>query len=73
MKKYIYLVSILFVSFLELNAAKPFTVVLDPGHGGSDVGATRAGICESHIVLDIAQLVGDMLGEHSDIKVQLLL
>jgi len=69
MKKYIYLVSILFVSFLELNAAKPFTVVLDPGHGGSDVGATRAGICESHIVLDIAQLVGDMLGEHSDIKV----
>ena len=69
MKKYIYLVSILFVSFLELNAAKPFTVVLDPGHGGSDVGATRAGICESHIVLDIAQLVGDMLGGHSDIKV----
>ena len=69
MKKYIYLVSILFVSLLELNAAKPFTVVLDPGHGGSDVGATRAGICESHIVLDIAQLVGDMLGEHSDIKV----
>ena len=47
MKKYIYLVSILFVSLLELNAAKPFTVVLDPGHGGSDVGATRAGICES--------------------------
>ncbi|MFC2465281.1 MAG: N-acetylmuramoyl-L-alanine amidase [Bacteroidota bacterium] len=69
MKKYIYLVSILFVSLLELNAAKPFTVVLDPGHGGSDVGATRAGICESHIVLDIAQLVGDMLGGHSDIKV----
>ena len=31
MKKYIYLVSILFVSLLELNAAKPFTVVLDPG------------------------------------------
>lgn len=69
MKKYIYLVSILFVSLLELNAAKPFTVVLDPGHGGSDVGATRAGICESHIVLDIAQLVGDMLSGHSDIKV----
>ena len=69
MKKYIYLVSILFVSLLELNAAKPFTVVLDPGHGGSDVGATREGICESHIVLDIAQLVGDMLGGHSDIKV----
>ncbi|KGN76871.1 hypothetical protein HW49_11295 [Porphyromonadaceae bacterium COT-184 OH4590] len=69
MNKYIFSILIIFCSLTNIGA-KPFTVVLDPGHGGSDVGATRAGIYESHITLDIALLVGDLLEtNHKDIKV----
>ena len=68
--KSILLVSILLSVSLLINAkVKPFTVVIDPGHGGKDPGATRAGVCESNINLDIALLVGSMLEKHHDIKV----
>ncbi len=36
-------------------------VVIDPGHGGSDVGATRNGIYEKTITLDVSKKVADML------------
>lgn len=36
-------------------------VVVDPGHGGSDVGATRNGIYEKNITLDISERVADLL------------
>lgn len=66
----ILLVLILLSVSLLINAkVKPFTVVIDPGHGGKDPGATRAGVCESNINLDIALLVGSMLEKHHDIKV----
>lgn len=68
--KSILLVLILLSVSLLINAkVKPFTVVIDPGHGGKDPGATRAGVCESNINLDIALLVGSMLEKHHDIKV----
>lgn len=71
MKKYIFVLFLIILSCLNISAQKkPFTVVLDPGHGGSDVGATRAGIHESHLTLKIALLVGEMLEKnHNDIKV----
>ena len=66
----ILLVLILLSVSLLINAkVKPFTVVIDPGHGGKDPGATRAGVCESNINLDIALLVDSMLKKHHDIKV----
>ncbi len=34
-----------------------FTVVIDAGHGGSDVGATREGIYEKDITLKIAKMI----------------
>lgn len=37
------------------------TVVLDAGHGGSDQGAARSGICEKHITLSLALAVRKML------------
>lgn len=37
------------------------TVVLDPGHGGSDYGAIRAGINEKDINLDVAKRVEALL------------
>lgn len=33
----------------------PLTVIIDPGHGGMDPGALRAGLAEKTIVLDIAR------------------
>lgn len=71
MKKYIVAFILIFTCINNIIAQnKPFTVVLDPGHGGSDVGATRQGIHESHLTLKIALLVGEMLEKnHKDIKV----
>lgn len=63
---------IMAVFCLSMNAfadERKFTVVLDPGHGGSDPGATRNGVFESHINLAVAKLVGEMLEKHPDIKV----
>jgi len=37
------------------ESAKPFTVVLDPGHGGLDPGAIRGGIREKDVVLGVAR------------------
>lgn len=37
------------------------TVVIDPGHGGSDVGATRNNIYEKNITLDISKRVAELL------------
>lgn len=36
-------------------------VVIDPGHGGKDYGAIRAGINEKDITLDVSKLVAAML------------
>lgn len=38
-------------------AADPYRVCLDPGHGGSDLGAVSAGLLEKELDLDIARRV----------------
>lgn len=43
-------------------------VILDPGHGGYDTGATYGGIYEKDIVLNISNMVGEIL-EENDIEV----
>lgn len=40
---------------------KTFRVVIDPGHGGSDLGTSRDSFVESHIVYQIAQKLNDKL------------
>lgn len=40
---------------------KPFRVVIDPGHGGSDLGTSRDSFVESKIVYQIAQKLNDKL------------
>lgn len=39
------------------------TILLDPGHGGSDPGAVAAGLHESYYTLEIALQTGTMLGD----------
>ena len=38
-----------------------FKVVIDAGHGGTDVGATRNGVYEKYITMDVAKLVEKLL------------
>lgn len=38
-------------------------VVLDPGHGGDDLGTAEHGLAEKDLTLDIAQRLGDLLRE----------
>jgi uncharacterized protein YjdB len=40
---------------------KPYTVFLDPGHGGSDPGAVAGGIKEAYLNLAVAQKVQSLL------------
>lgn len=42
---------------------KPFTVVLDPGHGGKDYGCVGSITNEKTIVLDVAKRVGELIGK----------
>jgi N-acetylmuramoyl-L-alanine amidase len=44
-------------------------VVLDPGHGGDELGATGDGIIERDSNLDIAQRVRALLGPHNVVVV----
>jgi N-acetylmuramoyl-L-alanine amidase len=37
------------------EAPKPYRVIIDPGHGGLDPGASRKGIMEKDVVLDISK------------------
>ena len=42
-------------------AVRPFTVIVDPGHGGLDPGAMRGGLREKDVVLDIAREVARLI------------
>ena len=44
-------------------AGKPFTLVLDPGHGGKDIGCKGALTNEKTIVLDVARRLERMISE----------
>ncbi|MBP1970789.1 N-acetylmuramoyl-L-alanine amidase [Virgibacillus natechei] len=49
-----------------------FKLYLDPGHGGSDSGATGNGLQEKNIVLDIALRIRDILNnEYNNIEVNM--
>jgi N-acetylmuramoyl-L-alanine amidase len=41
--------------------SKPITVVLDPGHGGNDLGVSAGGLEEKDLTLRMARLVGAVL------------
>lgn len=51
------------------GAQNPFTIVIDPGHGGRDYGCVGKLTNEKTIVLDVAKRLGKILeDEHPDIK-----
>ncbi len=42
---------------------RPYTVVIDPGHGGLDPGAIRNGIREKDVVLDVCRRMAKMIDD----------
>ncbi|WP_114570054.1 SH3 domain-containing protein [Exiguobacterium flavidum] len=54
-------VSATYLSLWQPSASYRPLIVIDPGHGGHDVGATRNGIHERDIVLSVAKKVADRL------------
>lgn len=45
------------------SKARPFVLVLDPGHGGKDYGCIGRLTNEKTVVLDVARRVGDLVAE----------
>ncbi|MDR1592270.1 MAG: N-acetylmuramoyl-L-alanine amidase [Prevotellaceae bacterium] len=52
------------------TAAKSFTVVIDPGHGGKDPGAVGTTLREKDVNLSVSLLVGELIRKnHTDVSV----
>jgi N-acetylmuramoyl-L-alanine amidase len=52
------------------EATHPFTLVIDPGHGGKDYGCIGDITNEKTIVLDVASRVGKLIAqEHPEVKI----
>ncbi len=67
--------SLLFTLFSFILFLTPqlfaFTVVIDPGHGGIDHGASRGTFVEDKIVYDIAEKIQNIFKDNSEIQVLL--
>lgn len=60
--RYALLISILILTVTAwADIAKPFVLVIDPGHGGIDVGAVRGIFKESDITLKVAQKIQNLI------------
>lgn len=61
---------VLFLSGIAVHAQKPFTVVIDAGHGGHDSGAVGRYSKEKNINLAVAKKLGSLINEnHPDVKI----
>lgn len=69
LKKVIISLLITFLLSLVLNKVMAFTVVLDAGHGGHDVGASSDGIYEKNINLKVTQFLKEYLSEYKDTSI----
>jgi len=59
-----------FSSVLLANNSGSFVLVIDPGHGGKDSGATGAKSKEKDLNLSVARLFGELVAaKHPDVKV----
>lgn len=58
-----------FLSGKEVYAAEPVIVVLDPGHGGENLGAQYEGYTEKEINMIVAKAMKEELEEYEGIKV----
>ena len=50
------------------SEVNPFIVVIDPGHGGWNIGSAHNGVTERHLVLAIAQKVMQLIDNNPNIQ-----
>lgn len=62
---------VLALCFVASSAQATLHIVLDPGHGGVDTGATRGAIRESHLALDVAKRLAERLRKAGQFTVTL--
>ena len=53
------------------NKVNAMTIVIDPGHGGNDPGASYGGIRECDMTMAISNYLKEYLSEYSDVNVML--
>lgn len=71
-KNIIFAIAILVASLVsERGLSKPYHVILDPGHGGRDVGSYVSGVKESNIVLNISLYLEKLLRKDKRFRVTL--
>lgn len=57
------------LSAFSAPSTSPYIVVIDPGHGGMDTGASLDTLKESELTLKVSQLTRDLFQDHQDIQV----
>ena len=55
----------------EAEAAEPIVVVIDPGHGGSNLGTDYLPIPEKHYTMVVALYMKEQLEKYENVKVYL--
>ena len=60
--------TVILLGLLLAGAAPDFTVALDAGHGGSNIGAAAAGLYEKQVTLDLARRVERRLAARKQVR-----
>ena len=70
MKRLAFLAILLLLSLPYTQAQQPFTLVIDPGHGGRDPGCVGTIVYEKTVNLAVALLLGNLIEQnHPNVKV----
>lgn len=59
------------MTYIVIEVMKLVKIYIDPGHGGSDPGATGYGLREKDINLDIGKKMRDMLNDYENVTVRM--
>jgi N-acetylmuramoyl-L-alanine amidase len=63
--------AVTFFFFSQLAGAAPLHIMIDPGHGGVDTGATRGNLKESEIALKVSSYLADLLRQDPRFQVSM--
>lgn len=59
------IITLLSFIFLDIDAASNNVIVIDPGHGGRDLGATSNNVIEAELNLEISKILGQIFTKNN--------
>ncbi len=65
---FIFMLCVMILPVFSHNV-KALTIVIDPGHGGNDDGASNSGLVESELTMKIATYLKEYLSEYPDLNI----